>query len=283
MNIHQFADTPKLSSDGSWTFRWRVAGVASEQLVLQAVLAASPTIYAGLERQEHPEIDCIYNDLSTGKGEWVATVRYAKPDERKPSEIGSVTISATTQGGTVHITQAKELVEQKTVAGADAVAVDNAINVSKTGPGGTVSGIDIIVPVFNFTVTKVFAGDALPNIANIVQLTGTVNNAAFTVKDTKTGMTLLNQANTCLYNGCNFGAARGDGGVEFAYSFSSLPNRTNITDIPGITIGSKRAWDYLWSLYQDRKSSDGKVVLQRPTNVYVMRVYEYASFSGLGI
>ena len=53
-----------------------------------------------------------------------------------------------------------------------------------------VEGVDIIVPVFKFTATKVFAPSGLPNLGTVYSLTGKVNAGTFSVTDTITGLTI---------------------------------------------------------------------------------------------
>jgi len=141
---------------------------------------------------------------------------------------------------------------------------------------------DIHVPVFNFTAVKVWASDDLPSLGMIYSLTAKTNNATFTVTDSVTGLTVTLNAGECLFLGSDFGDARADGGVEFTYEFSALPNKTGLSvgDIAGI---AKKGWEYMWVRYEPAEVGGLKVLGQKPKAVYVERVYDSGDFSGLGL
>jgi len=155
-----------------------------------------------------------------------------------------------------------------------------AIGVTKSGPDSTVEGVDVVVPVFNFTVTKVWPENNLPSLGTIYSLTGKVNSGPFSVTDTETGLTISVDTGECLFNGASFGGQRGDGGVEFTYSFSASANRTGITvgSIGGI---SKKGWEYMWVRYADAEGDTA--IIKKPIDVHVEKVYELGNFGSLGL
>ena len=69
---------------------------------------------------------------------------------------------------------------------------------------------------------------------------------------------------------------------EITYNFSVQRNQTDL-DIGGITVATKRGWDYLWVRYEDQISSDSKSVLKKPVAVYIEKVYYGTDFTSLGI
>ncbi len=262
-------------SGGSVTFHYRLTGTHDDLSAKTLLLSSTASTYNGLVREEHPTLEPIVVDTDTGSGEWDCRIRYS-PVETTPSEIGSVTITGDTTGGSQHITQSLATISK--YPSSTAPDFKGAIGVTTD----SVEGVDIAVPVFNFTATKVFAAGGLPSLANLYALTGKVNNASFSVTDTTTGLTITLAAGECLFNGASFGGRRTDGGVEFTYSFSASPNRTGMTvgDITGI---AKKGWQYLWVRYTDAEDTTAKAIVKKPTAAYVEKVYEDGGFSGLGL
>ena len=69
---------------------------------------------------------------------------------------------------------------------------------------------------------------------------------------------------------------------EIAFKFAASPNVTNL-DVGGITVSSKKGWEYLWVRFRDADDAAAKSLVKRPAAAYVERVYESADFSTLGI
>lgn len=86
----------------------------------------------------------------------------------------------------------------------------------------------------------------------------------------------------CLFNGAQFADPRPDGAVEFTYSFSGSPNKTNLTvgDISGI---AKNGWDYLWVRYADSDDTAAKAIIKKPLAAYVESVYSSGNLGALGL
>ena len=56
----------------------------------------------------------------------------------------------------------------------------------------------------------------------------------------------------------------------------------------GISVGSitgiaKKGWEYLWVRYADVEDTASNTLVKQPVAAYVEKVYEEASFAGLGI
>ena len=270
-------------SGGSATFHYRLTGTADDATALATVLSSTAPVYQGLIREANPTVEPEWVDTAAGggagDGAWKCTVRYVAPDEQEQeeSEIGSVRIRGTTKGGTQHVVASLATVG---AYGNGAAVGDNGNLVGVTAEGA--EGVDISVPVFNFTVAKVWPKTGLPNLGGIYGLTAKTNSAGFTVTDSVTGLTITLNAGECLFLGADFGDARADGGVEFTYEFSALPNRTGLSvgDIGGI---SKKGWEYLWVRYEPAEVGGLKVLGQKPRAVYVERVYDAGNFAGLGL
>ena len=204
---------------------------------------------------------------------WLGTVEYVSPGKlqtKDPPETGDSTFSFDTGGGTQHITQSLSNVGRYGQSGDTAPDFKGAINVTHD----SVEGCDIIVPVYNWSETH-YKPDSAVTLAyrgTLFGLTGKVNNAAF--KGFAAGEVLFLGAS---------GSKRGASDWEISYRFASSPNRASITDIPTITIPSKKGWEYLWIRYHDVLDTAAKMLVKRPCAAYVEKVYEEGSFSGLGI
>ena len=137
----------------------------------------------------------------------------------------------------------------------------------------TAKGVDITVPVYNFSETHYLAASAVTQAYKntLFALTGRVNNAPFK------GLA----AGECLFLGAS-GSKRGTDDWEITYRFAGSPNRSGMTIGP-ITGVSKAGWDYMWVRYADTEDDDAKTIVKRPIAVYIERVYDVADFSLLGI
>jgi len=254
--------------------KYQAVGSSDDAEIYDAVAAAAPASYRNWP------IASINLEPDGAADIWKASVRYqpAGGQKKEPSAIGEVTISFDTTGGTQHITQSLSTISRTGPVGDTAPDYKGAIGVTSEA----VEGCDVTVPVFNFTVTKVFAAGSLPNPGTIFALTGSVNAAPFSVTDSKTGLTITLAAGECLFMGGRAGGQRGDGGVEFSYSFAGSPNKTDIA-IGNITVPSKKGWEYLWVRYRDVKDDAAKMLVKRPFAAYVEKVYPDGAFAGLGL
>jgi len=229
--------------------------------------------YNGLVRQSinlEPEwVDTAHTD-----GRWIATIRYGV---RPPPEVGESTFSFDTAGGTQHITQSISTVQKYAPPGKTAPDFKGAIGVTHDN----VEGVDITVPVFNFSIRRrvAIADWNAAYVGALYALTGKVNSGSFSV--TIRGNTYSFAPGECLFLGASGDESSASEFVEVNYRFAASPNRTGITvgDIGGI---SKKGWEYLWVRYADSEDAAAKAIVKKPIAAYVEKVYEDGNFAVLG-
>ena len=240
-----------------------VLGAVDESEVTALAQASIPSIHTGLSLRSFT-LDERLNATT-----WKVVATYDQPDSPQQDD-GEPSFSFDTGGGTQHITQSLQTVARYGPAAAE--ALDGAIGYD----GQNVNGVDITVPVYQFSETHhlppafVTQGYKLALFA----VTGSVNNAPFR------GF----QAGEVLFLGAS-GSRRGvslDDVWEIQYKFAASPNRVNLA-VGSITGIQKRGWDYLWVQYGDSVDPIAKVLIKRPIAAYVEQVYPYASFANLGI
>jgi len=235
--------------------RFIVTGTEDESEVIGTVKAYVPASL-GVMQPQNVEVNPL------GSGIWEAIVPYeGKEDETQ--------YTFETGGATAHITQSLETIARYAAAGETAPNFNGAIGVN----GDNIDGTDITIPIYNFTETrKMFASTVTSGYkAALFAATGKVNNAAF--KGFSAGEVLF------------LGASGSKTGVEhweIAFKFAASPNVTNL-DVGGITVSSKKGWEYLWVRFRDADDAAAKSLVKRPAAAYVERVYESADFSTLGI
>jgi hypothetical protein len=247
-----------ISEDASVDLRYIVRGTDDDATANSALLAASPVFYGGLVRQS-AHTERIAEDA------WEGSVRYGMLE---PPETGDSSFSFDTGGGTQHVTQSLATIGAYSASGPPP-NFKGAIGVSRD----SVEGVDITVPVYNFTETHYI--DALlvtgAYKATLFYLTGTVNNAPF--RGFAQGEVLFLGAS---------GSLRGQEDWEITYRFAASPNVVGLAvgDITGIV---KRGWEYLWVRYEDAEDTAAKALVKRPVAAYVEQVYPWGNFAGLGI
>lgn len=261
---------------------YHITGTDDDVVVASYLLANTPATYRGFIRDAYPTITPIDPDTITGTGRWLCAVRYVEADSADvvASEIGSIRIRGTTKGGTQHVEVSINTIYADAVAGDTATVSDNGGAINTNSNGEEVGGVDIYAPSFSFTVVKVFSPGGLPTLNDIYSLGSTVNEFAFEVTDTVTGLHLSFAAGECLFLGADFGNVRVDGGVEFSYDFIASGNRTDI-EIGTITNIVKDGQDYLWVKYKSKKVDGIKDMTQIPTAIYVEQMYYLADWTGL--
>jgi len=194
---------------------------------------------------------------------WIGTVNYNYNDK----DENKFEYSFDTGGGTQKITQTIAPL-QVYKYGTNAPDFQGAINVDDN----SVNGIDIVVPVFNFSETRVVNKLNIDTAfkLSIFNLVGKVNNASWHGFN----------AGEVLFLGASGSKSGRFGDWEITYRFAASPNQNNIT-IGSITGITKKGWEYLWVRYE--KSTDQNCLVQVPKAVYVHEVYPSASFSALGL
>jgi hypothetical protein len=272
------------SDDGTFsrevTLKWLLKDLSGYLDAETKLRNHAPDYYRGHFRQR---LDC----QPLGNGWWLGSASYASPavnsqgdeDNQQSPNLFPSTVAFDTSGGTEHITQAYLAFDGSAAfgfhgeyryakQGQTAPDYKGAINVS----GDSVNGLDVVVPVFNFTETWTVPTVFLTNtyVSTLYQLTGKTNEAQFRVF----------QAGECLFLGARCEATRGDFKTSITFSFSARPNATN-KKIGDITVSTKKGWQYLWIEYES--SVDNANLIKRPKYVYVDDIYGSGDFSLLRI
>jgi len=260
VTVHEKWDSREttISEDSTVDLRFVIRGTDDDAAANTALLAASPVLYGGLVRQSlHTERIAEY--------EWDGSVRYGRLE---PPQTGDSSFSFDTGGGTQHITQSLATVGAYSVDGPPP-DFRGAVGVTRD----SVDGVDITVPVYNFTETHYIATGLVTTAykAALFYLTGQVNNATF--RGFAPGEVLFLGAS---------GSKRGPDDWEITYRFAASPNVAGLAvgDMTGI---AKRGWEYLWVRYEDVEDTTAMALVKRPVAVYVEQVYPYGNFAGLGI
>jgi hypothetical protein len=249
-----------------------LTGTADDVAAKALIESSTAETYNGLVRQSI-NLEPEWVDTAASDGQWLATVRYGvKP----PAEVGESSFSFDTGGGTQHITQSISTIQRYAPPGKTAPDFKGAIGVTHDN----VEGVDITVPVFNFTVRRrlPIAQWTAAYVGTLYALTGKVNNAGFSV--TINGNTYSFAAGECLFLGASGDESSASEFVEVNYRFAASPNRTGITvgDIVNI---AKKGWEYLWVRYADSEDAAAKAIIKKPVAAYVEKVYQDGAFGGL--
>jgi hypothetical protein len=267
------------------TLKWLVSGKPGYLEAEEWGLNQAPEYYQGHRRK-------TLNCRPLGNQWWEVDAAYTNSaiqgdsgDNNNGGGDGSAgdpvahTVAFDTTGATEHITTALNLEGALAFgnmgeevydsgSGDDRVYHQGLINVS----GGTVHGVDIVVPQFQFTETWVMPAAWILDtyVASLYALTGTMNAKPFRV---------FGQGE-CLFLGARCEMQRGATLASVSYQFAARPTRRNFTVGP-ITVTEKRGWDYMWIRYGS--STDNGYAVQRPLSVHINQVYELGDFSRLAI
>ena len=139
--------------------------------------------------------------------------------------------------------------------------------------GETVQGLDIEVPIYEFSETHQFRDDQITPAykATIYTLTAKVNVTPYKGY----------AAGELLFRGCS-GSKVGNDLWSLTYRFAASPN------VAGLYVGAigpiaKAGWDYLWISYARTIDNNTNRFVPKPVAVYVEQVYHRAELSQLGI
>ncbi len=262
-----------VSSGSRNTKKYLVRGSDDEVAIKEAVSAAAPTTMESLSGRS-------ITVAQEGPGIWGATVTY----ENRPSE-GDSSFTFDTGGGIKHISQAISVVSKYARPDFKPPDFKGAIGVTKD----SVEGVDITVPVYQFSETHIFDDADVDTAYTITlrDLTGTVNDGTF--KGFAAGEVLFMGA-----SGSRNGT-RAEDKWEITFKFSVSTNKTGIVvgdlyslngsgfgDAAGTRIAAQ-GWDYLDVQYESVEDTVAKAVIKRPVSAQVVRVYERKNFALLGI
>ncbi len=156
--------------------------------------------------------------------------------------------------------------------------------------GERVNGVDIVVPVYNFTeqhwMTKKDCDTQFR--MNLAIWTGGVNNAPFRGFAAGEVQFLGVSGQLAINDNADDDPSDPDEGPEqwnMTFQFAASPNRL-IVNGNQLTVGTilnveKLGWEYLWVLYGDMVEQ-GRLV-QHPVACYVERLYPWINFANLKI
>jgi len=251
---------------------YTVRGTADEDAALASLNGTAPATFHSLVRQPST-VEPVHIDTANPDGcIWTGTARYAPIEFEEPPQTGDSSFNFDTGGGTQHITQSLATVGSYAASGT-APNFGGGIGVTHDA----VEGVDITIPIYQFSETHYLANAFVTSgyKGTVFALTGKVNSGAFK------GLA----AGECLFlgaSGAKRGTSGGGGDWEITYRFAGSPNVTGLTigDITGV---SKKGWEYLWVRYADVEDASAHALVKKPVAVYVEKVYEQASFAGLGI
>jgi len=250
----------------SVTMFYVLDGTSDDVTARDLLLSSTPGTYDGLVRDEC-SLEPIFVDTVNDAGKWECSVRYVKPEYQEP-EVGESSFSFDTGGGTQHITQSLQTIASYAASGTPP-DFQGAIGVTHD----SVEGVDITVPVYNFSETHYLADTVVTEAykQTLFQLTGKVNNAPF--KGFAAGEVLFLGAS---------GSKRGEEDWEITFRFAASPNRTGLT-VGSITGIDKKGWEYMWVRYADGEDEVAHAMVKKPVAVYIEKVYELGDFTQLGI
>ena len=245
------------------TLHYWLDGIHDDAAARAYVTAATPLLFDGYYRQN-------INMDPKGNGFWEIDVPYGAIDQC--TDIGTVSISYETSGGSAHMTLAKQHIASYGPTESDTPPDHGgALNVTEQG----VQGVDVVTAEFSWTETW-----TLP-----------IAYASFPVA-------MINKACTGKINAYTF---RGFGpkqvrldGVTMTASTKDPTQATGVykfvqsddsTDaVPLFRSGIVKAgWDFLWAEYAKQEDDAAKALVQKAIAVHIDRVYDLADFSILGI
>lgn len=233
-----------------------------ESTVETLTLATAPTTSGGMKRES-----LKYEHL--GGGIFSSQVRYSQKFHKTGWRFSTRGEKVKKFHGT-HI-------RSSVAAGQVPIDFKGAINVTPRG----VEGVDVIIPTFNFSVTKRFTVGTVDAdyIDDIFQATGGMNSGAFTFT-TANGWSKTFLARECLYEGAE-GEQVDEYDAELQFYFSASPKALNIP-IPGLDpVESKDGWDYLWIYHMEAEDEGSRTIIRRPVQADVVRVIKEVNFADL--
>ena len=205
---------------------------------------------------------------------WKVKAVYEAEDGETPDtpDTGDETSSFAfdTGGGTMHRNQSLKTVSK---VPNDAPDFNGAIEVDNEG---NVNGVDVTMPVLNFTETHTLSGSRVSTSykKTLASLTGTVNRSGF--RGFSAGEVLFLGASGTKRS------KKSSAPWEITYRFAVSPSRAGFK-VGDIQVTRKYGWDYLWVRYADKVAEGGKNVVKKPVGVYVEMVYPEGDFGNLGI
>lgn len=191
-------------------------------------------------------------------------------DIEDDGEEETVSFAFDTGGGTMHRNQSLKTVSK---APNDAPDFNGAIEVDNEG---NVNGVDVTMPVLNFTETHTMSGTRVTTSykKNIAALTGTVNRSSF--RGFAAGEVLFLGASGSKRS------KKASAPWEITFRFAVSPNQSSVS-VGKLKVSNKKGWNYLWVRYADKVADNKKNVIKEPVAAYVEQVYPEGDFGNLGL
>ena len=215
-------------------------------------------------------VERINDDTWKVKAVYAETEDGADDDIEDDGEEETVSFAFDTGGGTMHRNQSLKTVSK---APNDAPDFNGAIEVDNEG---NVNGVDVTMPVLNFTETHTMSGTRVTTSykKNIAALTGTVNRSSF--RGFAAGEVLFLGASGSKRS------RKASGPWEITFRFAVSPNQSSVS-VGKLKVSNKKGWNYLWVRYADKVADNKKNVIKEPVAAYVEQVYPEGDFGNLGL
>ena len=246
-----------------------VFNVADESV---ALAAARPRVKAisGMSLESIEVVERINGSTWKVKAIYEVDEEQPEEDNNNNDDEDQSMFAFDTGGGTKHLNQSiktdgKYPKDAPDFAGA--IEVDNE---------GNVNGVDVTMPVLNFTETHTLAGSRVSTSykKTLAGLTGTVNRSGF--RGFERGEVLFLGASGTKRS------KKSSAPWEITFRFAVSPNQAGL-QVGDIKVARKYGWDYLWVRYADKVAEGGKNMVKKPVAAYVEQVYPEGDFGRLGI
>jgi len=256
-------NSDEYSAEVTYIVRGDVDEIADEIDVKNYVLGNVPLFYDYIL---YDSIESITR-LNDQYYEVVVSYKGIATEEEEDVEAPKSRLTFNTTGGTQHISHGLSLVAKYGDKSSDITSA--AINFD----GEKVNGVDITIPIFNFTQTVTLKDSTVTDrfLENIEKSTGKINSSSFK---------WFNK-HEVLFLGASGSQGGEEGDWEITYSFSASRTLKNLT-FGEIKVPEKKGWDYLWVQYQETEDPKKKTIVPKAIAVYIDKVYEDTSFNNLG-
>ena len=245
-----------------------VFGAEDESAALSAARGRVKTV-AGMALSSIEVVERINADTWKVKAVYEADEDGESPDTDTGDEDATV-FAFDTGGGTMHLNQS---IKTDGKCPNDAPDFAGAIEVDNEG---NVNGVDVTMPVLNFTETHTLSGTRVSTSykKTLAALTGTVNRSGF--RGFSSGEVLFLGASGTKRS------KKASAPWEITFRFAVSPNKAGFK-VGDIQVSRKYGWDYLWVRYADKVAENRKNMVKKPVAVYVEQVYPEGDFGNLGI
>lgn len=248
-----------------------VFGAEDEDAALSAARAkASSHTVSGMVLDSLEVTERVNGDTWKVKAVYEAEDGGDDNDDGGDGDEETASFAFDTGGGTMHRNQSLKTVSR---VPNDAPDFNGAIEVDNEG---NVNGVDVTMPVLNFTETHTMAGSRVTTSykKSVAALTGTVNRSSF--RGFAAGEVLFLGASGTKRS------RKASAPWEITFRFAVSPNQSSLS-VGKLKVSNKKGWDYLWVRYADKVSDNKKNVVKEPAAAYVEQVYPEGDFGNLGL